>query len=292
MAADHVKKYEAAVDMQASNRLYERKIQELIRERTALADAKTREVPNSELLGIARRVRQLVLEAGMFANEAMITAGASQFVVYGTQLGTKAGKEQGREITIKLTEAQFFHAFTEQLADTVKEFNHFDRLDDGLLKGGKYLMRMTLAADQLDGVKGNQANILNMQKLRKLGDYAMTAKDMSGPVDAKVQAMDRALRESALPMEKRGFLDVLTQFGADVSNAYQAAKGRIRVDPKPVSGDADEQAKLAAIKTQEEKRAGAEMRLAETHGADLSAAILAFNLGLAVATPSPAPRGR
>ena len=292
---DGEKLAEGATDMRASNRLYEQKIEQLIAARQELAAAKKENVAPEELLGIAHRVRQLVLEAAMFANEAMITAGASQFVVFGTQLGLKKATALNKDVRVTLTEAQFFHAFTEQLADTIKEFGHFDNLDDGLLKGGKYLMRMTLAADQLDGVKGNQANIANMAKLRKLGDYAMTAKNMSGTVENKRLVMAHALDESGLAgaktaakeTRKEALLDVIAQFGADVTNAYQAAKSDVTVPAKKKSGpDRKRKENSEARRAAYAKKIGAEMRLADIKGADLTAAI--ERLGLNV-TAVPAP---
>jgi hypothetical protein len=290
MAADHAKKLTDAIDIRASNRLYEKKIKQLIAARQELADANAAHVPAAAVLGIARRVRQIVLEAGMFANEAMITAGASQFVVFGTQVGLKKEKAIGKSVTFTLTEAQFFHAFTEQLADTIKEFTHFDRLDDGLLKGGKYLMRMTLAADQLDGVKGNQAQIANMAKLRKLGDYAMTAKNMTRSVEDKQKIMGLALTESGLPAAKKEFLEVIAQFGADVTNAYNAAKEGVAVPAQPAADDPLKVEKDKVIADAMAKKIGAEMRIAEIKGADLTSAIAALELGaLPVGPGGPAP---
>ena len=275
MATDHVHKLEAAIDMRASNRLYEAKIKELIAARQQLAEAATAGVAAEGLLGLARRVRQIVLEAAMFANEAMITAGASQFVVFGTQLGLKKNASG-----ISLTEGQLFHAFTEQLADTIKEFGHFDNLADGLLKGGKYLMRMTLAADQLDGVRTASPPITNLETLRMLGDYAMTGKNMAGTIDAKLSVMQHALTDSGIASDKKTLVAAIAQFGADVTNAYQAAKAGVEVPATPSASDPEKVAKSKAVADAEARKIGAEMRTAKIKGADLSDAIEKLGLGV------------
>jgi hypothetical protein len=288
MAADHEHKFEAALDMQASNRLYEEKIEELKRERSELAKARAADAPDAELMAIARRVRKLVLEAGMFANEAMITAGASQFVVFGTQVGTDKGllaKKKMTDIKVSLTEAQLFHAFTEQLADSIKEFSHFERLDDGLFKGGKYLMRMTLAADQLDGVRGN-GRIPHYEQLRRLGDFAMSAKGMEGSIPDKVRVMEKALADSGLDLggdateRKTKFLAVLMEFGSAVTNEYQAAKDGVVVPDRPAADDPAKAEKDKAYRDAYAKKIGAEMRVADSHGADLAEVIEAFAMSV------------
>lgn len=226
-AQDAQHKTDDALDMQASNRLYEEKIEKLKELRATLEELAADESADEAVISAtAIELRQVILEAGMFANEAMVTRGASNFVVYGTQVAGDVGAEQ-----IEMTEQQFYQAFTEQLADTIKEFGHYDTLGAGLLKGGKYLMRMTLAADQLSGV--TQGAIPFMAQLRSLGDYAMAAKGMDDPSQEDKQTalgtvVNRLVGTQIDDLEDvNGFIDkVVMPFGTGVTNAYQLAKAR------------------------------------------------------------------
>ena len=169
---------------------------------------------------VAIQLRQAILEAGMFANEAMISRGASNLVVFGTQEGVKAGVS-----AIELTEAQYYHAFNEQLADTVKEFGHYKGdLGAGLLKGGKYLMRMALAMDQL-GIDLPA----NAEALRQLGTYSIVAKAMEDKSSGQKTAALAKLMKSTLGFEVAdtdGFIDrVIIPFGAEVSKRYKDKNG-------------------------------------------------------------------
>lgn len=221
--ADRDKKQDDALDMQASNRLYEKKIKQLSKARKKL-DTLTKKGATAEVLEAATlRLRQLILEAGMFANEAMVTRGASNFVVYGTQVAV----DMDPNATIRMTEAQFFHAFTEQLADTVKEFGHFKTMKEGIYKGGKYLMRMTLAFDQLGVPPGG---IPSLAELRTLGDWAMAAKGMSEDdldVNQKQTQLGNFLETQfggtyPADADPAAFIDnVVVPFGAAVTSQYK-----------------------------------------------------------------------
>lgn len=294
------KKAAAALDMQASNRLYEIKIERLKSLRAQLAVLAAADQKDHALIrSTAIELRQVILEAGMFANEAMVTAGASNFVVFGTQVGAKSDtladaskgiKEKTGEdvkvgkVQIRLTEAQFYHAFTEQLADTLKEFHHFETLDEGLWKGGKYLMRMTLAADQLDGVK--EANVENYEKLRTLGDYAMTAKNMNGTMPDILAVLWKAIQKEFPSFHDKAhdlheFTGIVVKFGVDVAAAYKAKKKSLptpQPSPKTQVKETDEanerqyQEALAA-------KTGAKLKIAEVAGANLTEAIEALSEG-------------
>ena len=229
-AQDAQHKTDDALDMQASNRLYEEKIETLKDLRATLEELAADETADEAVISAtAIQLRQAILEAGMFANEAMVTRGASNFVVYGTQVAGDVGADK-----IEMTEQQFYQAFTEQLADTIKEFGHYKTLGAGLLKGGKYLMRMTLAADQLSGV--TEAQIPFMAQLRSLGDYAMAAKGMEDPSQEDKQSALGKVVNSQVGSQidndlnnVNGFIDnVVMPFGTGVTNAYQFAKSQER----------------------------------------------------------------
>ncbi len=212
-------KQEASLDIQASNRLYEKKALELEALRNELKQLAEAGDADKQMK-VAIQLRQAILEAGMFANEAMISRGASNLVVFGTQEGVKAGVS-----AIELTEAQYYHAFNEQLADTVKEFGHYKGdLGAGLLKGGKYLMRMALAMDQL-GIDLPA----NAEALRQLGTYSIVAKAMEDKSSGQKTAALAKLMKSTLGFEVAdtdGFIDrVIIPFGAEVSKRYKDKNG-------------------------------------------------------------------
>jgi putative aminopeptidase FrvX len=126
----------------------------------------------------------------------------------------------------------------------------------------------------------------------------MTAKNMNGTVENKRLVMAHALDESGLAgaktvakeTRKEALLDVIAQFGADVTNAYQAAKSDVTLPAKKKSGPARKRKENSAARAAAyAKKIGAEMRVAEIKGADLTAAIERLGLGVTAVAPALTP---
>lgn len=148
------------VAMAASNRVYERKLEQVANHRRALTLAMARyhtlmsprsgpvapdggpDLPTSReqvnllLVGL----RDLLSECSLFANEAYLTHGAVNHGVVGLQIGKP----------IAMTNSAMYDAFQENLADALKEIaRHGGSLGEAAYKSGKYVWRMADAADNL-----------------------------------------------------------------------------------------------------------------------------------------------
>lgn len=144
--------------MRASNRLYENKLGEVgnLRQQSeynnllGLANLPFfEEESNTELEKKIKVIRSRVSEAALYANEAYVTDAA----VYHAVVGLQGGKQ------IQQTKAELMNVVTENLADALKEIaRHGSSLGEAAYKAGKYYMRMTDAAKnmELGGVPGVQ----------------------------------------------------------------------------------------------------------------------------------------
>ena len=136
--------------MASSNRLYEAKVQALAAERATLKTmidqfnagfdgmgASVRAAANTAIDVQLVKIRGLVAEANLYANEASVTQGTVQHVVVGLQGNNR----------LNLTRNDLMNAVNEHMGDALKEINrHHDSLADAVYKAAKYLWRMTDAA--------------------------------------------------------------------------------------------------------------------------------------------------
>lgn len=157
--------------MQASNRVYEEKLQLIkqlratlknqIAQYDAILNSNFGHVPedkkeeakliNSAIEMNLQLLRNLLAEASLYANEAYITDGAVNHAVVGTQIGLK----------IRQKKSESKNAVVENLADTLKEISrHGDTLGEAAFKSGKYLYRLTDAAQNM-GYSSNVVTAAN-----------------------------------------------------------------------------------------------------------------------------------
>lgn len=144
------------VKMEASNRLYEKRLEQMAELRTKVQQqialrkqwldsgkGKDAEALDAAIDGNLAILRDLISECSMFANEAYLTDGGVNHAVVGLQ--SKVGIAQ--------TKSESMDAFNENAADSLKEIaRHSGSLGEAAYKAGKYLWRMADAAQNM-GVK-------------------------------------------------------------------------------------------------------------------------------------------
>jgi predicted RNA-binding protein Jag len=144
----------------SSNRVYERKLEELSKLRQELKEAIARynemvEKPDNNNQGTSlsavtalngyievklKALRKVVSECALFSNEAYVTDAA----VYHAVVGLQGGK------AIEQTKAESMQAVTENMGDALKEISrHNDTLGEAAFKSGKYIWRMADAAKNM-----------------------------------------------------------------------------------------------------------------------------------------------
>lgn len=142
----------------SSNRVYERKLEELSKLRKEVKEAIARydemaKKPNNQgtsssgmtaLNGLIevklKALRKLVSECALFSNEAYVTDAAVYHAVVGLQGGN----------AIEQTKAESMQAVTENMGDALKEISrHNNSLGEAAFKSGKYIWRMADAAKNM-----------------------------------------------------------------------------------------------------------------------------------------------
>ena len=222
--------------MVAANRLYEEKLATIHAERQKLKAALA-EYEYNDMLGAdpglgARidksllRLRALIADAAMYANEASMTDATVSHVV----LGLQAGKE------IEQQKAEGLNAMHENLADVMKECGRYGpELGPAAFKSGKYMMRMADAAKNL-----GFGYIWGVQVLYKLGHrISEEIKKPSGPPSdsgpvsdqntLSAEAVTAITNTTTLPQ----LLGLVMQTAAEVSHEY--AQERAAVGPQTQS---------------------------------------------------------
>ncbi|MBD2542506.1 hypothetical protein [Planktothricoides raciborskii] len=147
--------------MGSSNRVYERKLQEVSQLRKELKDAIARynnmveqgdnggtafggvtglEMLNGYIEVKLKALRKLVSESALFSNEAYVTDAAVYHAVVGLQGGN----------AIEQSKAESMQAVTENMGDALKEISrHNDTLGEAAFKSAKYIWRMADAAKNM-----------------------------------------------------------------------------------------------------------------------------------------------
>jgi hypothetical protein len=145
----------------SSNRVYERKLQEVSQLRKELKEAIARynnmveqgdnggtgvggvtglEALNGYIEVKLKALRKLVSESALFSNEAYVTDAAVYHAVVGLQGGN----------AIEQTKAESMQAVTENMGDALKEISrHNDTLGEAAFKSAKYIWRMADAAKNM-----------------------------------------------------------------------------------------------------------------------------------------------
>jgi hypothetical protein len=185
----------------ASNRIYERKLQDVARLRQRLKGqiAWYEHALRSGHQRIARRIerqvdqlvadlRDALSEAALYSNEAYLTSGAVNHTVVGLQIG--AGISQ--------TKANALQAVNENLGDSLKEMSrHGGSLGEAAFKAGKYMWRLADAAIDM-GVR-----TADVRRLYRAGyEIANVIKKRTG-VDQHGLSADEVQRELEIPDRRR-----------------------------------------------------------------------------------------
>ena len=133
-----------SLKMQASNRVYERKLLAISEQREALKTLleKANAAPASairerDVEDLLSKLRSVISEAALWSNEAYVTDAAVNHTVVGLQIGA----------AISQTVDELLIAVTENAADAIKESRrHSDHAWEAAYKSAKYVWRMTDAA--------------------------------------------------------------------------------------------------------------------------------------------------
>jgi hypothetical protein len=190
--------------MEAANRIYEKKLATIHAERQVLKEtlaeyakydfrdmlgadpklvaAAATEVPRlgARIDRALLRLRALIAEAAMYANEASMTDATVSHVVLGLQMGRQIDQQKVEGI----------NAVHENLADVMKEAGRYPTFGEAAFKSGKYMMRMADAGKNL-----GFGYIWGVQVLydlgRKISEDIKKRAD-AGTADANAEAQDAA----------------------------------------------------------------------------------------------------
>jgi hypothetical protein len=150
----------------ASNRNYERQLQDVAEVRQELEEIQQRlaakkavSIPLEDRIAISRlsvMLRTAISESLLYANEAYVTDGAVNHAVVGLQLGNP----------IRQTKAESMHAFFENVGDVLKELDRHDNFGEAILKSSKYVWRVGDSAYNagIDGISDSR-DILAMREM-------------------------------------------------------------------------------------------------------------------------------
>jgi hypothetical protein len=217
--------------MEAANRIYEQKLATIHAERQVLKEtlAEYAKYDYRDMLGAdpqlavtaatevprlgARidrallRLRALIAEAAMYANEASMTDATVSHVVLGLQMG--------REIDQQKVEG--INAVHENLGDVMKEAGRYPTFGQAAFKSGKYMMRMADAGKNL-----GFGYIWGVQVLYDLGrkisvDIKQRADAGTADADAESEAAARAVPGVTT---LRHLLDLAMETAAEISREY------------------------------------------------------------------------
>ncbi|MCA9661469.1 MAG: hypothetical protein KC486_24225, partial [Myxococcales bacterium] len=204
----------------ASNRVYERKLQDIARLRRRLQgqiawyEYALRGGHGRVARRLEREVDQLVAdlrdalsEAALYSNEAYLTSGAVNHTVVGLQIG--AGISQ--------TKASALQAVNENLGDSLKEMSrHGGSLGEAAFKAGKYMWRLADAAIDM-GVR-----TADVRSLYRAGyEIANVIKKRVG-VDQHALSADEVQRELQIPDRRRRGVLLLKRKVTEIATAIAA----------------------------------------------------------------------
>lgn len=123
-----------ALRMRAANRLYEDKLLQVKQLRARIAELKQKnnrtDEENEELQKAVKQLPAELSMAQLYGNEVYGSGGATVHAVYGMQTKRKLEKDReknpdGLPVDVKLTAAQWFEAFNDNLGDVLKDYQHF-----------------------------------------------------------------------------------------------------------------------------------------------------------------------
>jgi hypothetical protein len=217
--------------MEAANRIYEQKLATIHAERQVLKEtlAEYAKYDYRDMLGAdpqlavtaatevprlgARidrallRLRALIAEAAMYANEASMTDATVSHVVLGLQMGRQIDQQKVEGI----------NAVHENLGDVMKEAGRYPTFGQAAFKSGKYMMRMADAGKNL-----GFGYIWGVQVLYDLGrkisvDIKQRADAGTADADAESEAAARAVPGVTT---LRHLLDLAMETAAEISREY------------------------------------------------------------------------
>lgn len=211
--------------MSSSNRRYEAKLKVIAAERQLLKklieefnrdfdriNEGTRTTRKMEIEDKLVRIRKLVLEASLYANEASVTHGTVHHGVVGLQSGGQ----------IHLTHADLMHAVNEHMADALKETGkHPHDLGEAVYKAAKYLWRMCDAAKNcgfgaLSGVERLY------QVCFKIAEQ-IKGSDESNPVGTSLSVFTLSFPSVTNVLDLRRFIN---EMGTRIANASNLMRAR------------------------------------------------------------------
>jgi pimeloyl-ACP methyl ester carboxylesterase len=216
------------LQMGASNRVYEKKLEKVallrneLKELIARYDEMVKAGDNGGYLGQVtgremlngnielklKSLRKLISECSLFSNEAYVTDAAVYHAVVGLQGGN----------AIEQTKAEAMQAVTENMGDALKEISrHNDTLGEAAFKSGKYIWRMSDAAKNM-----GFGNIDGVQDLYEVSySIANEIKGQKG-VDEK-QASEAKMGEIGITTGSQLVAKILT-VGTEIRGAYTNLK--------------------------------------------------------------------
>jgi hypothetical protein len=222
---------EETIEMAASNRIYEQKLNDAEMLRNQLRTL--RQKPDENAVKIKEcgiKLKNALSEAVVYANEAYLTQGGVHFSVIGQQIGKGIAVKTGKKVEVKLTDAELIQSFREQLGDTLKVLEHKARSEvwSAVYEAGKYIDRMCKSAAPLLPNSAIQWFI----GLQNIGAKAAELKERQG---LKAEERKKAISPlvTIIAGDLSGFRQKLIEFGVEVEKAYQkksaAAAGRVQL---------------------------------------------------------------
>ncbi|KQW53453.1 hypothetical protein ASC77_03995 [Nocardioides sp. Root1257] len=154
---------QGALRMRAANKLYEDKLLQVKELRTQIAEMRTSITqgkqgadPERLKLLVSRLSGELSM-AQLYANEVYGTGGATVHAVMGMQVKKKLSAERGHDVEAIIPVQEWYQAFTDNLGDVLKDFEHYGKGHGGheadhwyaAFKMGKYADRMVDALPHL-----------------------------------------------------------------------------------------------------------------------------------------------
>ena len=232
-SADHYDKQ--ALEMRASNAIYQAKVQEVkalrvriekLKATPAVVDEEAKSIENLSL-----ELANKIAEALTYANEVYASEGAVLHTVYGKQKAKKKkeeyakteGKKHIKDVKIALSPDQYMQSLNENVGDSLHSLTHFEHLPQyAVFRAGKYLDRMCDAADALFLAKAGE--LTHYAALRKLGTKAAEEKDKElgkDPLKANTHETFKVFNNGSKLSALKG--QIIT-FGATATAAFHKPK--------------------------------------------------------------------
>lgn len=208
--------------MASSNRIYEQKVMVIAAERAVLKrmvdtydtqfevmNETTRAARNREIDVKLARIRSLVLEANLYANEASITHGGVQHGVVGLQGGR----------ALHLAKDDLLDAVNEHMGDALKEIGRHRDVAEAIYKAAKYLWRMGDAAK--DAGFGALPEVERLYRV-----CYQIAEHVKGTVDNPEETSMMLFLQDFDAPDIAALRQVVTRIGTRIQNAAALARTR------------------------------------------------------------------